>query len=109
MPVIDSKTRRSFLTTLLPASLVAGPALAVTIEAHAQRTWQGRGEIREIDRERSSVTIRHEAIPGLMGAMTMPFRLARASLLDGRSVGERVAFTLGRVEGRLVIQSMRAL
>jgi len=77
--------------------------------ALAQRTWNARGEIRAVRAERSSLTIRHEPIADLMPAMTMPFRVARASLLEGLSVGDRVAFTISRVEGRYVIQSIRRL
>ncbi len=105
MPAIDVTTRRTFLATLLAVPAVA----SLGSMASAQQTYQGRGEVREINREGSTVTIRHEAIPDLMGAMTMPFRVERASLLEGLSVGARVSFTLGRVEGRLVIRSIRRI
>ncbi|MFO0889293.1 MAG: SCO family protein [Isosphaeraceae bacterium] len=54
------------------------------------------GEVRRIDKNDREVTIRHEAIPGFMDAMTMPFRLDDAAAMEDLSVGDEV-------EGRLEV------
>lgn len=70
--------------------------------------YDARGVVREIRRERRSITIHHEPVPGYMPEMTMPFDLEDMSLLEGVSVGDTVAFTFTREEGgRHVIRSMR--
>ena len=43
--------------------------------------------------------IDHEAIPGVMPAMTMPYEVADAGLLSGIATGDRVRGTL-RVDSR---------
>ena len=107
MSVTDKTSRRAFLSALAIA-----PVLASAAQLEAQppgETFNARGVVRAIRRERSSITIRHEDIPGVMRAMTMPFRVARSSMLDGLSVGDRVEFVIRRVDGRFVILSIRAL
>jgi protein SCO1/2 len=54
--------------------------------------FYGRGEVREIFLERNEVLIKHDAIPGLMMAMTMVFEVSDPSLLDGLSVGQSIDF-----------------
>ena len=121
-------TRRT-LRAVLATALLAAPVLATALlagsaaltsavvttatagRAEAQapsRRWEATGTITEIRREQSRVTIHHDPIEGLMPEMTMPFRVADAALLEGLSVGDRVAFTLTReAGGRLVIRSIR--
>jgi len=53
--------------------------------------------VRHVNPSAGQVTIRHEAIPGFMGAMTMPFTLKDPKLLDDVNVGDEVEGSL-RVE-----------
>ena len=62
-------------------------------------TYDIRGSIVAVDRPRNIVEINHEAIPGVMPAMTMPYEVAEPSLLQGIAVGDRVRGTL-RVDSR---------
>jgi len=101
-----------FRRTFLSSVLFVPPILAACSEAggvEAQpRTYNARGRITEIRRERSSITIHHEAIEGLMPEMTMPFTVEDEALFEGLSVGNDVDFTLTREEGgRYVIRSIR--
>ena len=100
-------SRRTFLAT----SLASVSALAACGGAEAQpasRRWDATGTITEIRRERSSITIHHDPIEGLMPEMTMPFDVQDAALFEGVSVGDRVAFTISReAGGRFVIRSIR--
>lgn len=69
-------------------------ALAATPAAGAARRFHGAGMAISVDREKQSVTISHEAIPGYMDAMVMPFRVKDAAELQGIVPGVKVEFTL---------------
>ena len=53
-----------------------------------------KGEVRKVAREDHSLVIRHEAMPGFMGAMTMPFRIPKEIDLDDFHEGDYVEGTL---------------
>jgi Cu/Ag efflux protein CusF len=56
---------------------------------------QGTGMVRAIDARAGTVTIAHEAIRALgWPAMTMPFKVTSATLLERAMVGRKVQFTL---------------
>ena len=55
------------------------------------------GEVRKIEKETREVTIRHEAIPGFMEAMTMPFHVDDQAVLDDLRAGDQV-------EGKLRVE-----
>ena len=58
------------------------------------RQYELQGQILAIDAERSEVLIRHGDIKGFMPAMTMPFKVRDAALLDGKQAGDLVNATL---------------
>jgi protein SCO1/2 len=58
-----------------------------------------RGTVVAVDVARRILEIDHEAIPGFMPAMTMPYEVAEASLLQGLAAGDRVRGSL-RVDAR---------
>jgi Cu/Ag efflux protein CusF len=71
------------------------PGSAVTLaQAETPKLFQGVGKIIAIDAPSGFVTIRHEAIPGLMDAMEMQFEAKPAKLLEGLEPGDKVEFTL---------------
>lgn len=55
------------------------------------------GLVKKIDKDAKEVTIHHEAIPGFMEAMTMPFHLEDAAILDDLRPGDEV-------EGKLHVE-----
>ena len=61
--------------------------------------YEIRGTVVAVDRPRRIVEIDHEAIPGVMPAMIMPYEVESAALLEGITVGDRVRGTL-RVDAR---------
>lgn len=61
--------------------------------------YEIRGTVVAVDIGRRILEINHEAIPGFMPAMTMPYEVADASLLQGLAPGDRVRGTL-RVDSR---------
>jgi Cu/Ag efflux protein CusF len=62
--------------------------------AAAAELYHVRGVVMEIKDKGQVLVIQHEAIPGLMGAMTMPFELADPRLANGIKVGDTVRFTM---------------
>jgi protein SCO1 len=59
-----------------------------------QRTFQVKGTIIELKPEEKAVTIKHEAIPGYMEAMTMPFEVKDTNELAGLEAGDAVSFRM---------------
>jgi protein SCO1/2 len=53
-----------------------------------------KGKVVAVEKRDSTVTIAHEAIPGYMDAMTMPFKLKDERLLNDLAEGDRVQATL---------------
>jgi protein SCO1 len=95
--------RRSFSLVAAIVGLATGctshrPHTTIPASAHRAteelRTFDARGVVREIKPDRTGLVIRHEAIPGYMAAMTMPFEVREPRELDGVNVGNRVAFRL---------------
>jgi Cu/Ag efflux protein CusF len=57
--------------------------------------YDGTGVVEKIERDKKSVTLNHEPIKGYMeDAMTMPFHVRDAALLDAVKEGDKVAFAL---------------
>lgn len=70
-------------------------ALIVPILACSRgREYELRGQILAVNADRQELTIRHDDIPGFMPGMTMPFRVSRARLMNGRVPGDLVRATL---------------
>jgi protein SCO1/2 len=76
----------SILSTAQPAchSRATGP----------EQRYAIKGKVVSVERRDSTVTISHEAIPGYMDAMTMPFKLKDERLLADLAEGDRVQGTL---------------
>jgi len=70
------------------------PPPATAAPAKAQRTFSLRGKVVSIDRPGKTVTIDHEAIPGFMDAMAMPYAVKDVHQLDNISPGESITATL---------------
>ncbi len=62
-------------------------------EAEVQ-TFEGTGIVKNITPSKSHIIIEHEAIPGFMNAMTMPFRIEDQAVLEGVARGDRINFVL---------------
>jgi protein SCO1/2 len=58
------------------------------------RRYELRGQVISVRPDRREIVIRHEEIRGFMPAMTMPFSVKEARLLEGRVPGDRVEATL---------------
>jgi Cu(I)/Ag(I) efflux system periplasmic protein CusF len=67
------------------------------------QSWTVRGIVRSIIPKLGAVFLTHEALPGLMDAMTMGFETDNPKLLDGLKPGDAVRFTVRREGERLVL------
>jgi protein SCO1/2 len=61
------------------------------------REFNLTGEVKQVDKQAKEVTIRHDAIPGFMAAMTMPFHVDNPAMLEDLRAGDLV-------EGKLRVQ-----
>jgi protein SCO1 len=77
--------RTLFVTAVLAA---AGCSPSTT------REYPLEGQVLAVDAARNEITIKHGDIPQFMPAMTMPFKVRDAKLLEGRSPGDLVKATL---------------
>ncbi len=85
--------------------VLAGGLLALGAGCHQRpevTTYKLTGVVRKVDKDAGSVTIRHDAIPGFMEAMTMPFEVKDKVLLDDVRTGDEV-------EGSLQVISEKGL
>ena len=58
------------------------------------RVFELKGQILSIKAEEQEVLVKHEDIPGFMMAMTMPYKVQDASLLQGKAAGDLITATL---------------
>lgn len=78
---------------LLAIVSILSPACRPRATGPEQR-YPIKGKVVNVDKRGSVVTVAHEAIPGYMDAMTMPFKLKDPSLLDVMADGDRLQATL---------------
>ncbi|MEL6616178.1 MAG: copper-binding protein [Bacteroidota bacterium] len=64
-----------------------------------EQSWEVRGVYNGPRFDGDAASVEHEAIPGLMDAMTMDFRLSRPDEIEGLETGDKVAFRLDLVDG----------
>jgi Cu/Ag efflux protein CusF len=67
------------------------------------QSWTVRGIVRSTIPKLGAIFLTHEAMPGLMDAMTMGFEAEDPKLLDGLAPGDPVRFTVRRDGERLVL------
>src|SRR5918999_5586922 len=67
--------------------------LAVVVAAascSSAKTYEMRGQILAVNREKMEILVKHEEIPGFMSAMTMPWKVQTANMLDNLSPGDLI-------------------
>lgn len=100
------------------AVLVAGAGCSRPSEApaatpfdglRADKTFQTRGEVRELSKDGRTAVIRHEEIPGYMPRMTMELNVRETNELAGIGPGDTVAFRLLATDETHWIDRLRRL
>lgn len=74
----------------VPAQAKAKAESAPAKPPKATKVYPLRGIVRGVNKEAKQVRIRHEEIPGFMGAMTMPFTIKDPHAFDDLQVGDKV-------------------
>ena len=86
--------RRLFLTFVLGVAVLAGchsgGKLVATSSPQNVKVYKLRGKVIRTDSEKGEVTLNHEAIPGFMDAMTMPYKLKDPSILGELHPGDTI-------------------
>jgi protein SCO1/2 len=72
------------------ALLIAGAMFQV----HAAQRYEVTGLVLRVDAPHKTVLVSHDAIPGYMDAMTMPYSVRDPHLLDHLEPGQKIGFTL---------------
>jgi protein SCO1/2 len=80
---------------------------ALTVSCAARH--HGRGLVLRIDRAAGSLTVSHDAIPGYMDAMVMPFTVRDPKQLADVRPGDRIAFRLNVRDERSWIDRLQLL
>jgi Cu/Ag efflux protein CusF len=75
----------------------------------AVSSWTVRGIVRSVIPQLNVVFLTHEAMPGLMEAMTMGFEAQDRKILNGLAPGDAVRFTVRRDGERLVLVAIDRL
>ena len=85
--------------TVLLAALVTGACS----QAPPAKRYELTGQILGIRSEALEMLVKHEDIKGFMPAMTMPYKVKDASLLEGKAAGDLITATLevGQTQGIL--------
>ncbi|WP_432239348.1 copper-binding protein [Herbaspirillum robiniae] len=97
---------RTAINRWLSCALLALSALGAANAVAEDALPKVDGEIRKVDAAAGKLTIRHGEIPNLqMPGMTMVFRAAPA-LLERAREGEKISFTVDRVDGALTVLSL---
>lgn len=61
--------------------------------SEALKEFTVKGIVIRVEDEGRTLVLKHEAMPGYMGAMTMPFRVKKPEEVDGISPGDEIRFT----------------
>lgn len=73
-----------------------------------QKVIAGKGTIISLDRANENVTLSPDAIPALgWGAMTMDFKVKDKMMLNKIKQGNKVEFTLVRLDSEYIISSLK--
>ena len=103
------------LSTVLPlrrfalASILAAVPIAVAASEGPSSAFRGEGKVLAIDVAKSTVTLDHGVIPGLMPPMRMRFTVDDRKQLRRLQVGDVVQFSLGSRGDEMVIVTIEPL
>ena len=70
--------------------VVLAAALVTAAACSSAKTYEMRGQILGINRDKMEILVKHDEIKGLMPAMTMPWKVRTANLLDNLGPGDLI-------------------
>ena len=78
-------------------------------DSAAPKIYAVHGVVQAVAPDRRQVRVKHDAIAGYMGAMTMDFPARDSNVLNGVSAGDEVSFTLAVTETNDWIEGLQVL
>jgi protein SCO1/2 len=81
---------------------------ALAISCARKNVYVGHGTVESVDRDERQAVISHDAIPGLMDAMTMSFDVPDPAVLERLAPGRQIEFDLEVADGSFRIVAARA-
>ena len=82
--------------------LVVSGLIFVAACSHAKH-YPLKGQVLAVDRDKVEILVNHEDIPGLMPAMTMPYKVESVTMLDNIGPGDLISADLAVENGTAVI------
>ncbi len=73
-----------------PRVLALLAALLTAASCSNAKTYEMRGQVLGVNRDKMEILVKHEDIPGLMPAMTMPWKVQAANMLDNIGPGDLI-------------------
>ena len=73
-----------------PRVLALLAALLAAASCSNAKTYEMRGQVLGVNRDKMEILVKHEEIPGLMAAMTMPWKVKTANMLDNIGPGDLI-------------------
>src|SRR6478609_1515541 len=88
--------------------VIAGCDRSPTADS-STRSYQVRGIVRGFAPDRSTVSIQHEDIPGVMPSMTMPFSVKDQKEIADLKIGEGVSFRMTMTDKDLFLDQVKTI
>jgi protein SCO1/2 len=89
--------------------LAIAAALLGVAACSSAKHYEMRGQILGINRDKLEILVKHEEIAGLMPAMTMPWRVQSAGMLDNLGPGDLITSTIEVSDNQGVVTSITKL
>ncbi len=103
---MNARSALALSVTALVLWVATPRAMATTPQASP--TEVVKAQVVKVDAARSKITLRHARIKSInMEAMTMPFKVREASMLDALKPGDKVDFSVAMQDDELVITDLR--
>lgn len=77
--------------------------------AGERSVYKVRGIFARAEVDGTTMTVRHEEIPGYMASMTMPFTLREAAMLEGLEYGDKIEFELSVDDNGALVNAITKL
>jgi Cu(I)/Ag(I) efflux system protein CusF len=100
---------RNFLSACRSATVLVTALLSLAAATRAASPADGKTEVVKaqvvkVDAGRGKVTLKHAPIKSIrMEAMTMPFKVKDAAMLETLKAGDKVTFSVATVDDELVV------
>ena len=110
---MKTKLMIAVAVAMMSVTTVAVPAaMAHPGEDHAPapQSAEGQGTVKAVDAKAGTITIAHEPIAALKWpAMTMKFKVEKASIMGGVTAGKKIHFVLKNIGGKPVVTEIHVM